>query len=404
MRNGEKKTRRILKSFFCVSVFTAIFFFAASGVLAYNVGDRCSSDKNATCQKQEGGIISGVFSGSCPSGYRHASSLTSNFADCGSGMVCCISDSSIKDQNYQTPSDPSVYSKSDSSASAVSSSDPGGLVPCDNCTLCHIVIGFKRIYEFFLKLLFVATMLAITVSGVFYMVSAGSKTLTEMAKKALTYSLTAFVIGMAGWIIINTMMTALGYQHPYGGRWWEFTCDTTPSKGPVSSGRTITGSGGGGVAPGDGTCGGVSVAQNSGQCNSASKELENTLACVKNRVSGISSSKNSFEAVYFLMGAAQAASSLSILSLGQNQNNGNWQACVGENWNSSNCPHVKYSCHYGGRNCQGQINAADLTGSNLSSIAAAAKECNSTGTVLFGDEDHKNHVHVSVNNAACGCR
>jgi hypothetical protein len=40
----------------------------------------------------------------------------------------------------------------------------------------------------------------------------------------------------------------------------------------------------------------------------------------------------------------------------------------------------------------------------LSSIAAAAKECNSTGTVLFGDEDHKNHVHVSVNNAACGCR
>lgn len=183
------------------------------------------SGSEADCQKL-GGYCNWYSVSACNQGetsIAHCSGTISNAA-------CCKKADST-DQTGAATSTPT------------SSSDTGGLVPCSNCTLCHLVIGFKRIYEFFLKLLFVATMLAITVSGVFYMVSSGSKTLTEMAKKALTYSLTAFVIGMGAWILINTVMTALGYQHPYGGRWWEFTCDTTQSAGPVSSGRTITGSG-----------------------------------------------------------------------------------------------------------------------------------------------------------------
>lgn len=154
----------------------------------------------------------------------------SNFTN---SEVCCKkgNPSAADLSNQSTPSTAatSTSSRGDSTAS--------GLVPCNtNCTLCHLVVGFKRIFDFFIKTLFVATMLAITISGVFYMVSTGNKGLIEMAKKAITYSLMAFVIGMGAWIIINTIMIGLGFKHPYGGNWWEFTCDTSRSVGPVSSG------------------------------------------------------------------------------------------------------------------------------------------------------------------------
>lgn len=409
----------------------AIFFFLVAGFLygvkpsSAAVGAVCGRAltsggwMNATCYKAEG-YFWGLFGG-CPSGTTSIESVSSQEAGgCGSGEACCIGKAEMsqatpatkeeigeKSYNEQFQNNPylSNNASNPTTSTSTTSRDPGGLVPCDNCTLCHLVIGFKRIYEFFLKLLFVATMLALTVSGVFYMISSGSKTLTEMAKKALTYSLTAFVIGMGAWILINTVMMALGYQHPYGGRWWEFTCDTTQSAGPVSSGRTITGSGGGGTAQGDGTCGGVAVQQNSSQCNLTSKELDNTLACINQKMSGSVSEKFGNSKIADLFTSKAMAASVVITSLGLNRNPDWQQKCVGDNYVGKDyCSHVQYSCHFGGRSCQGQVNAADLAGGNLSAIAAAAKECNATGTVLYGDADHTNHVHVSVNNAACGCR
>jgi len=93
-----------------------------------------------------------------------------------------------------------------------------------------------------------------------------------------------------------------------------------------------------------------------------------------------------------------------ISSLGLNKHS-DWQTkCVGANYAGKDyCSHVQYSCHFGGRYCQGQVNASDLQGSNLAEIAAAARACNSSGSVIYGDKDHKTHVHVSVNNQACGC-
>jgi cell wall-associated NlpC family hydrolase len=101
-------------------------------------------------------------------------------------------------------------------------------------------------------LLFVATMLVVTISGVFYMVSTGSKGMMDKAKKALTYGLTAFVIGMGCWLLINIIMTMVGFQNPTGGNWWEFTCDTTQTQGAtpstISTGTNATGNQ---QAPGD---------------------------------------------------------------------------------------------------------------------------------------------------------
>jgi hypothetical protein len=145
------------------------------------------------------------------------------------------------------------------------------LVPCGvgagnaDCTLCHLVLGFKNIYDYLLSLLLVATTTVIVVAGVMYMVSSGAKGMIEKAKSAFTYALTAMILGLLAWLIINTTLNALGYNK--SGSWWNFSCDTTQTKGP-------TGSSSGGTLPatsiGTGNTGGTGCAAVVANINSMS--------------------------------------------------------------------------------------------------------------------------------------
>jgi cell wall-associated NlpC family hydrolase len=127
----------------------------------------------------------------------------------------------------------------------------GGLVPCkNNCTLCHLVLGLKNIYDYLLTLLLAATTLVVVVAGVMYMVSSGDKGMIDKAKSALTYALTAMILGLTAWLIINATLSALGYTKV--GSWWNFTCDTAQTQGPTGGtgvgtlpGNNGTGKGGG---------------------------------------------------------------------------------------------------------------------------------------------------------------
>ena len=137
------------------------------------------------------------------------------------------------------------------SFSIVSSVFAQALVPCGiglgkaDCTLCHLVIGFKNIYDYLLYVvLFPATVLVIVIAGIMYMVSSGNKGLIEKAKTAFTYALAALVLALTAWLLINATLHALGYKNV--GNWWTYTCDTTQSKdagtlGP--GGSTLPGSG-----------------------------------------------------------------------------------------------------------------------------------------------------------------
>lgn len=122
------------------------------------------------------------------------------------------------------------------------------LVPCGlngtaNCTLCHLVLGFKNIYDYLLyTVLLPATILVIVIAGVMYMVSSGNKGMIDKAKSALTYALTAMVLALIAWLVINATLNALGFKN--AGSWYNFTCDTTQTQGP-------TGGTGGGTLPGN---------------------------------------------------------------------------------------------------------------------------------------------------------
>lgn len=136
----------------------------------------------------------------------------------------------------------------------------GTLVPCGlegkaDCTLCHLVLGFKNIYDYLLVLLLSATTLVVVVAGVMYMVSSGDKGMIDKAKSALTYALTAMILALTAWLIINATLTALGYTKV--DNWYTFTCDTTQTKG--STGGTGTGGTGTGGA-GTGNTGGTGCA------------------------------------------------------------------------------------------------------------------------------------------------
>jgi hypothetical protein len=223
-------------------------------------GKVCSEDKGMVAGRCYVSGSGGTFSMGC-SGIGPSLALgEKGTMGCPSDQICC------KTQEYQdaTQGKPETSTGGGAGAtggaggaaggaSGTGSDATGGLVPCkDNCTLCHIVIGFKKIFDWLMGLLFIATMLVITISGVFYMVSTGSKGMMDKAKKALTYALTAFVLGMGCWLVVNIIMLMVGFQNPTGGNWWEFTCDTTQTQGAVVSGGGTAGTGtGGGTAPGD---------------------------------------------------------------------------------------------------------------------------------------------------------
>ncbi|MFA6285020.1 MAG: pilin [Parcubacteria group bacterium] len=131
------------------------------------------------------------------------------------------------------------------SFSIVSSAFAEALVPCGigegnaDCTLCHLILGFQNIYNYLLALILSATTLVVVVAGVMYMVSSGNKGMIEKAKSALSYALTAMVLALVAWLIINATLSALGFKHPFSGKWYEFTCDTTQT----TSTSTGTGTG-----------------------------------------------------------------------------------------------------------------------------------------------------------------
>ncbi len=196
--------------------------------------------------------------------------------------VCCKQNNPAQNQS-QTQVQSSV------SSTSAPARDPGGLVPCDqNCTLCHLILGFKKIFDFLLGLLFIATMLVITVAGVFYMVSTGSKGMIDKAKKALTLGLTAFVIGMGSWLFVNLVMQMVGFKHPTGGNWWQFTCDITQTQGPAATslGPTLAGSTGNMTGKGcDGvvqnimTFSGTAYVSGSNDCSSTTRDAYKAAGC-----------------------------------------------------------------------------------------------------------------------------
>jgi len=98
-----------------------------------------------------------------------------------------------------------------------------------SCTLCHLFIMLKNIFDLMLSLFIIASILFITIGGVVYIVSTGNPNLTGMAKKIIKNTLIGFALMLGGWLLVFTLLTFLSSRDMVGNgndTWYKFDCKT----------------------------------------------------------------------------------------------------------------------------------------------------------------------------------
>ncbi|EKE19869.1 MAG: hypothetical protein ACD_8C00094G0013 [uncultured bacterium] len=102
------------------------------------------------------------------------------------------------------------------------------------CTLCDLISGMNTVIQYLMKISIGVALLAVTIGGVMYIVSAGDSGLIDQAKSTMKNAAIGFVVIFAGWLIINTTITYIGSRKdattgkPTFGMnitsWGEFDC------------------------------------------------------------------------------------------------------------------------------------------------------------------------------------
>ena len=95
-----------------------------------------------------------------------------------------------------------------------------GIVPCgkaangsDACTITDFFVMLAIIYDFIVK--WIATPLAVlmlVIGGVLMLISAGNPVLLKKGQDFFWAAIIGLVLVFCSWLIINFIMTALGYQ------------------------------------------------------------------------------------------------------------------------------------------------------------------------------------------------
>lgn len=137
-----------------------------------------------------------------------------------------------------------------------------GLDEEGSCTLCHLLIMVKNIFDLMLAWLIILGLISLTIGGVVYIVSVGNPSTTSFAKGIITKTLTGFAGFLLAWLLVYTILvflsakdSALGINS--GGHWYEFNCSTDSAFDNVEATIPTTGSGAGtgsgpGASAGDG--------------------------------------------------------------------------------------------------------------------------------------------------------
>jgi len=148
------------------------------------------------------------------------------------------------------------------------------------CTLCHLVIGVKRLVDWALMIMTYFAMVVIVAMGILYIVSVGNPKLTGMAKEGLKATLFGFALMLLIWLFVAVVLVTLARplsDFKTGAFWWQFTCSTKSNVGTIDSG----GGGNGGTVPPPGSGGPLNCKTGKCATNAA------VAAAVKNNSSGV---------------------------------------------------------------------------------------------------------------------
>jgi hypothetical protein len=107
-----------------------------------------------------------------------------------------------------------------------------------NCTLCHLLIMAKNIFDLLLAWLIIVSLVMLTVAGVLFILSSGNASIRQVAKTIVARTLAGFGIFVLSWLIVYTILVFISADPDTGGgmlglgsggTWYEFTCDTDNS-------------------------------------------------------------------------------------------------------------------------------------------------------------------------------
>ncbi len=110
----------------------------------------------------------------------------------------------------------------------------GGLIPCgrldnnpatpwDDTAPCNLCFGFLMLQNIINWLTQIAVGIAVfilVIAGLFYVFSSGEPAKIELAKLVISYALTGLALIFVAWLLINIIIAALGYSHPFTGGAW----------------------------------------------------------------------------------------------------------------------------------------------------------------------------------------
>ncbi|MFH1392732.1 MAG: pilin [bacterium] len=109
-----------------------------------------------------------------------------------------------------------------------------GLVPCGGegekvCELADLFILIKNIMNWLMLYGGIFATLVIAGGGIMMLISRGNPGQITKAKMWITYAVIGLLLIFTAWLIINTIMTVLGYQESIFGK-WETIGDETINK------------------------------------------------------------------------------------------------------------------------------------------------------------------------------
>lgn len=112
----------------------------------------------------------------------------------------------------------------------------GPIVPCGyegapECKLCHLLVLGANIFKFLVTVSFAIASVFVAWGGFLFLTSGGSEERRAKAKNAIQNAVFGIVIILAGWLIINTILTTIVLPSIQAGgikfdvnNWWKIEC------------------------------------------------------------------------------------------------------------------------------------------------------------------------------------
>jgi hypothetical protein len=101
------------------------------------------------------------------------------------------------------------------------------------CTLCDLIAGMNNIIKYLMKIAVGVALLAITIGGVMYIISASDSGLVDTAKSTIKNAAIGFALIFAAYLIVNTTISYIGARTNDAGQstfgmkitsWGAFDC------------------------------------------------------------------------------------------------------------------------------------------------------------------------------------